>query len=220
MSSPANDDKKLQARVKSIKTEFNGFLKINRYEIEADRHEGGKETYERLVMERGHAVAVLAYDPKRDEIVMVNEMRPGILAAGGYPYTDTLPAGGIAKDETAVEAAIRETTEETGLTLKDARQIQDAYVSAGGTSEKISIVVGIVDTSAGSGIFGNENEKENIKTRMVSAPDFIREVKTGVNSDMKTIIAGYWLAENRDALRAQYTAGAPRNAKAGKPPQP
>lgn len=159
---------------------------------------------------------LLAYDPKRDEIVLVNEMRPGILAAGEYPYTDTLPAGGIAKGETAVEAAIRETTEETGLTLKDARQIQDAYVSAGGTSEKISIVVGIVDTSAGSGIFGNDNEKENIKTRMVSAKDFIHEVKTGVNNDMKTIIAGYWLAEHRDELRAQY---APK-AGGGKPPKP
>lgn len=111
---------------------------------------------------------------------------------------------------------MRETTEETGLTLKDPRQIQDAYVSAGGTSEKISIVVGIVDTSAGSGIFGCENEKENIKTRMVSAKDFIDEVKTGVNNDMKTIIAGYWLAEHRDALRAQYT---PKTGGA-KPPKP
>lgn len=216
MSDPTKDGKKLEARVKSVRSEFNGFLKINRYEIEADRHEGGKETYERLVMERGHAVAILAYDPKRDEVVLVNEMRPGILAAGEYPYTDTLPAGGIAKGETAIDAAVRETTEETGLTLKDARQIQDAYVSAGGTSEKISIVVGIVDTSAGSGIFGCENEKENIKTRMVSAKDFIDEVKTGVNNDMKTIIAGYWLAEHRDALRAQYT---PKTGGT-KPPKP
>lgn len=216
MTDPKPEDKKLQARVKSVKNEFNGFLKINRYEIEADQHEGGKATYERLVMERGHAVAILAYDPKRDEVVLVNEMRPGILAAGEYPYTDTLPAGGIAKGETAVNAAIRETMEETGLVLKGAKQIQDAYVSAGGTSEKISIVVGIVDTSAGAGIFGNDNEQENIKTRMVSAKDFINEVKTGVNNDMKTIIAGYWLAEHRDALRRQYapTAKAPKGPKA------
>ena len=35
MTDPKPEDKKLQARVKSVKNEFNGFLKINRYEIEA-----------------------------------------------------------------------------------------------------------------------------------------------------------------------------------------
>lgn len=193
-------DKKLKARVKNVKNEFNGFLKINRYEIEADMHEGGTQTYERLVMERGHAVAILAYDPVRDEVVLVNEMRPGILAAGEYPYTDNLPAGGIAQGETPVEAAVRETKEEAGLDLKDARVIQDAYVSSGGTSEKIAIVFGIVDTSGGSGVYGNEDESEDIKTRMVKSRDFIDDIRAGKINDMKTIIAGYWLSENKDEL--------------------
>jgi len=197
-------DRKLTARIKKVTPEFNGFLKVNRYEIEAERHEGGTDTYERLVMERGHAVAILAYDPRRDEVVLVNEMRPGILIAGEYPYTDTLAAGGIAQGETPVETAVREAQEEMGLELKDAREIQSGYVSSGGTSEKIHIVAGIVDTSKAGGIHGCADEHENIKSRIVSADKFIEEVRTGVNKDLKTIIAGYWLAENRAELRLKY----------------
>jgi ADP-ribose pyrophosphatase len=46
-------------------------------------------------MERGNAIAVLGHDPKRDEVVLANEFRPGALAAGDYPYRDNLVAGEI-----------------------------------------------------------------------------------------------------------------------------
>jgi ADP-ribose pyrophosphatase len=197
--------KKLEATVKNVTPEYKGFLTINRYEIEKDLHEGGKQDITWLVMERGHAVGILAYDPGRDEVVLVNEMRPGILAAGDYPYTDTLPAGGIARGETAIDAAVREMDEETGLTMKGARVIHEkAYVSAGGTSESIAIVFGLVDTSKAGGIHGNADEKENIKTTVLSSTEFMARIKSGEINDLKTIVAGYWLNENKLALQLEH----------------
>lgn len=197
--------KKLEAKVKKVTPEYKGFLTINRYEIEKDLHEGGKQDMTWLVMERGNAVGILAYDPRSDEVILVNEMRPGILAAGGYPYTDTLPAGGIAPGETPVDAAVRETQEETGLELKNARIIHDrAYVSAGGTSESISIVFGLVDRAKAGGIHGKEDEKENIKTVVMTSTEFMDKIKSGEINDLKTMVAGYWLIENRPALQLEY----------------
>lgn len=197
--------KKLEATVKNVTPVYKGFLTINRYEIEKDLHEGGKQDMTWLVMERGNAVGILAYDPGADKVVLVNEMRPGILAAGDYPYTDTLPAGGIARGETPVDAAVREMQEETGLELKGGRIIHDrAYVSAGGTSESISIVFGTIDISKAGGIHGNADELENIKTTVVSSAEFMEKIKSGEINDLKTMVAGYWLMENKPALQLEY----------------
>ena len=119
-------------------------------------------------MERGNAVAVLGHDPKRDEVVLANELRPGALAAGDYPYRDNLVAGKIEDAETALEAAVREMQEEAGLVLSDPVLIHSgAYVSPGGTSEKISLVYGVVDTRSVGGVHGNAAEDEDILSVVV-----------------------------------------------------
>ena len=193
------------ARITSVKDVFNGFLTLKELQIEADGHDGKKRNFKWLVMERGNAVTMLGYDPIRDEVVMGNEMRPGVLVAGDYPYTDNLPAGGIAKGESALETAIREMQEETGLELKDAYVVHPGlYPSSGGTSEKIAIVFGIIDTSKAGGVHGLAAEGESIGTIILKSDEFLRRVRSGEINDMKTVVAGYWLAENRDKIRRDY----------------
>src|SRR4051812_19676142 len=123
--------RKLSATIKAVTPVADGFLKLNRYQIEVEKHEGGTHELTWEVMERGHAVAVLGYDPARDEIVLINEIRPGALVAGDYPFTDNLVAGGIGKNETAIEAGVREMKEEANLDLTDPILIHPgAYVSS------------------------------------------------------------------------------------------
>lgn len=192
----------LTARILSKKPMASGFLSVNRYEFDTEKHDGGRQVVTREVMERGHAVAVLGYDPKRDAVVLVNEFRPGCLIAGDPPFTDNLCAGGVSEGESVIDAAAREMEEETGLELKDARVIHPgAFVSSGGTSEKIAIVMGLVDSSKAGGFHGNANESEDILTVVFSADEFIAQVKGGMITDLKTLVAGYWLADHRDSLR-------------------
>ena len=192
------------ATVKKVRPLFDGFLRLNEYEIEADTHAGGTITFTRLVMERGHAVAVLGYDPVRDEVVLVNEIRPGMLAEGEHPFADGLVAGGIGPEEAAVDAAAREMKEEADLDLREPFVIHPGlYVSSGGTSEKIVLVVGFVDTARAGGVHGNPDELEDIRTVVLSAEQFIDQARNGVITDMKTALAGYWLAEHRARLRSR-----------------
>ena len=152
------------------------------------------------MMERGNAVAILGHDPRRDEVVLGNEFRPGALLAGDYPYRDNLMAGAIDHGETPLEAAVREMQEEAGLVLRSPELIHPgAYVSSGGTSEKIAVVYGLVDTSLAGGVHGSVHENEDILTVVQSASVFIDRVRSGDINDFKTLVAGYWFAERHAA---------------------
>jgi len=186
----------LRATIRSRTLLHEGFLRVYRYEFEVEKHQGGARRISWEVMERGNAVAVLGHDPRRDEIVLANEFRPGALVAGEYAYRDNLVAGAIEHGETALGAAVREMQEETGLLLSHPVLIHSgAYVSSGGTSEKISLVYGTVNTSCAAGVHGNAAEDEDILTVVVPAKVFVERVRSGDINDLKTLVAGYWFAE-------------------------
>ena len=190
----------LKAAIHSKAPLHEGFLRLYRYEFDAEKHGGGISRTSWEMMERGNAVAVLAHDPVRDEIVLGNEFRPGVLVAGEYPYRDNLIAGGIKHEEAVLGAAVREMQEETGLVLADPVLIHSgAYVSSGGTSEKVAIVYGTVDTSRAGGVHGNATENEDILTVVLPAKVFIDRVRSGDINDLKTLVAGYWFAERQAA---------------------
>ena len=175
-----------------------GFLRLYRYVFDIEKHEGGRELITREVMERGDAVAVLGYDAQRDEVVLSNEFRPGVKAAGEYPYRDNLVAGAIDPGETAIDAAVREMHEEVGLELRQPLVIHHgAFVSSGGTSERIALVFGSLDTGNAGGVHGNSDEQEDILTVVLPARVFIARVRAGEINDLKTLVAGYWFAERR-----------------------
>jgi ADP-ribose pyrophosphatase len=187
---------RLKAVIRRKTTLHEGFLRVYRYDFEIDKHEGGSEVITRELMERGDAVAVLGFDPKRELVVLCNEFRPGVLLAGEYPFRDNLVAGAIDEGETALDAAVREMREETGLELREPEVIhRGAFVSSGGTSERIALVFGLVDAGDAGGVHGEAHQQEDILTVVLPAADFVARVRAGEINDLKTLVAGYWFAE-------------------------
>ena len=220
MTDTPKDDqapKRPEARIIQKDRVFDGFFKMDELTIEHDTHEGGSMTVKRLIFERGHAVAILGYDPARDQVLLVNEMRPGLLAAGDYPFNDSLPAGMIDKGEDEITAAKREMLEETGLVLKNPQLIHPgAYVSSGGTSERLALVFGTVDMASAGGVHGHASEGEDIKTVILTSDEFIQRAESGALKDMKSLVCAFWLAKNRDSIRTAYAASSAENDN---PPQ-
>lgn len=192
----------LHVEIRSTELLTDGFLKVRRYELDVEKHAGGRQTITREVMLRSPAVGILGYDPRRDEIVLVNEFRPGCFVAGGGPFTDNVAAGMTEDGESPLEAAVREMKEETGLDLRDPQLVHPgAYVSSGGTSEKVAIVFGFVDSSGAGGVHGNPHESEDILTVVLPAATFVERVRSAAITDLKTLVAGYWFAERWQQLR-------------------
>jgi ADP-ribose pyrophosphatase len=194
--------RQLRAVIRKRTPLHEGFLRVYQYEFDVEKHGGGIRRTSWEIMERGNAVAVLGHDPVRNEVVLGNEFRPGAIIAGDYPYRDNLVAGAIEDNEAPLEAAVREMKEEAGLVLSNPVLIHPgAYVSSGGTSEKISIVYGTVDTGLAGGVHGNAAEHEDILTVVLPAKVFIDRVRSGDINDLKTLVAGYWFAERHAASK-------------------
>ena len=91
---------------------YKGFFEIVRYRFRHRLFAGGwSGEIEREVLERGHAVAVLPYDPAADAVVLIEQFRIGALAAGFPPWQVEIVAGIIEEGEAIEAVARRETME-------------------------------------------------------------------------------------------------------------
>ena len=184
------------------KTPFQGYFRIDKYKLRHRRFAGGwTEPFYREVFERGHAAAVLPYDPLRDEVVMQEQFRIGALEAPGSPWLLEIVAGIIDAGESAEEVARREAVEEAGLQLQDLHHIQDYLASPGGTTERVWLFVGRVDSSNAGGIFGLAVEAEDIRVRVLPFEQAMVELAGRPINVASIVIAMQWLALNRDMLR-------------------
>src|SRR3546814_12056588 len=68
----------------------------------------------REVFERGHAAAVLLYDPARDRVVLIEQFRPGAYAAGFEPWLIAIVAGILEEGETPESVVSRAAEAEAG----------------------------------------------------------------------------------------------------------
>ena len=184
---------------------WRGFFRIDRFRLQHQLFAGGwGEPLSRELFERGHAAAVLPYDPRRDEVVMVEQFRIGALQAPGGPWLLEIVAGIIEPGEQAEQVVRREAIEEAGLELGRCEFISDYLVSPGGTSERIALYCGEVDADGAGGIHGLAEEGEDIRVTRLAYADLVELLDSGRLNSASVIIATQWLMMNRRRLREQW----------------
>ncbi len=146
---------------------------------------------EREIFERGHASAVLPYDPATDRLLLIEQFRAGALHEKN-PWLTELIAGIIEPGETPESVVIREAEEEAGIQLTRTRFIQEYLVSPGGTTEKIHLFYGEADLSEAGGHHGLLHEGEDIRVLLVSPGELFRMIDSGKISNAMTLIAAWW----------------------------
>lgn len=191
-----------QVRVIEQKLAFDGYFKVIRYRIVHSLFAGGEgPELSREIFERGSAVAVLPYDPERDEIVLIEQFRPGALGVEADPWLIETVAGIVEPDELVQDVAKREAKEEAGLDLGELLPVARFFASPGGSTETVDLFVARVDSAAAGGLFGLADEGEDIKVHVIGfdqAQAWLSEGKIKVGT---TIIALQWLLLHRDRLR-------------------
>jgi ADP-ribose pyrophosphatase len=186
---------------------YQGFFRIDRYRLRHRLFNGEwGPAITRELFERGHAAAVLPYDPIRDEVILIEQFRIGALDALGGPWLTEIIAGIIEANETPEDVVKRESLEEANCIITDLVPLYDYLVSPGGMTERIALFCGRVDATHAGGIHGATDEGEDIKVHVVSRVTALSYLTTGRINSASAIIALQWLALNREQLLKQWMA--------------
>lgn len=181
---------------------YRGFFRLEKYRLRHRLYDGSMSNeIERELFERGHAAAVLLYDPQRDRVVVQEQFRIGALELEGGPWLLEIVAGIIEPGESAEEVVRREAVEEAGCTIEALTFICEYLVSPGGTSERISLYCGMVDSRGVGGVHGLDTEDEDILVQTVPFDEVWTWLQEGEINSASPIIALQWLAMHRPALR-------------------
>jgi ADP-ribose pyrophosphatase len=184
---------------------FQGFFKVGRYFFRYGRYQGGQSAVlRREVFERGHAAAVLPYDPQSDEVVLIRQFRPGAYVAGRHAWTWEVVAGILKPGESPEDLGRREAVEEANLEIGEMIAMHDVVISPGACSETCAIFLGRVDTAKAGGVFGLEAEGENILVKVMPYAEARAMLDRDEIGNAIGVLALQWLALHRDEVRQRW----------------
>ena len=184
-----------------------GFFRMNRYTLRHKLFAGGwSAPLTRELFERGHAAAMLPYDPQRDEVVLLEQFRIGAVDGERSPWLLEMVAGIIEPGESTASVIHREAEEEAGLTVARSQFALSYLVSPGGTTERIDVFIGEVDSSLASGLHGLADEGEDIRVHVVSREQAYAWVESGRIDNAATVIALQWLQLHLDGVRQAWAS--------------
>jgi ADP-ribose pyrophosphatase len=185
---------------------FEGFFRIEKYRLRHRLFSGDwSQPLVREVFERGHAAAVLPYDPIRDEVILIEQFRVGALDAQDGSWLLEIVAGMIETGETAQDVVKRESIEEADCIISDLIPLYDCFVSPGGTTERVALFCGRVDSTHAGGVHGAAEEGEDIKVHVVPLDTALTFLNSGKITSASAIIALQWLALNRASVHTRWT---------------
>lgn len=181
-----------------------GFFGLEVLDLSHRRFDGGvSPTITREVFVSGDAVTVLPYDPVRDRVLLVEQFRAGPLGRGDpLPWQLEAIAGRVDPGETPEDAARREAVEEAGLVLGRLEPVAEYYPSPGAMTEYIYSYVALCDLPDGvAGVFGAEEEAEDIKGHLLSFDALMAAVVGGEVANAPMVLTALWLQRERGRLR-------------------
>lgn len=183
------------------KTVYQGYFRIDAYTLRHRKFDGTwTGEMRRELFERGHAAAVLLYDPALNRFVMCEQFRIGAYAGGMSAWQMEDVAGIIEEGETPEAVARREAEEEAGRTITDLWPIQRYLASPGGTTESIYLYLGRVSTEGAGGVFGLASENEHIRVTVMDEATIRNLMDAGKIENAATLIAVQWFFLNRERV--------------------
>lgn len=201
----SKDDVTIHSKNRIFKKRF----AIDEYIVSYKKFKGGR-THEvvREIFERdANAVAILPYDAIKDEVVLIEQFRPGALNNNKSPWLFEVVAGMIDEGESIFDAAKRELFEESGLELTsedDLYFVNSCYPSPGGTSEIVHIFIANIDSNKFLENAGLDCEDEDIRVFKIKSDEAFFHVKDGSICNCAALVSLMALQINKDEIKEKF----------------
>ena len=182
---------------------YSGFFALDTLRFRHRRYDGAlSPTVEREVFVSGDAVSVLPWDPQRDHVLLIEQIRAGLLARGeANPWNLEVIAGLVDRREAPEAAARREAAEEADLTLGRMETVAEYYSSPGAMTEFLTAFIAEADLDRAPGVHGLASEAEDIRTLVLPFETAMAAARRGEVRNAPALLLLLALAERRAALR-------------------
>jgi ADP-ribose pyrophosphatase len=199
----------MEWKIKQNKRNYDGYFKVDQLIVQHELFAGGlsKELMRERVS-RQNAVAVLPYDPNRDEVVLIEQFRVGALVDNqpdSNPWLTEVVAGLVEEGEGYEEVAIREALEEANCKIETMYHVASFFLTPGGFSELAHVYIGKTDTTNLGGVCGLEEEGEDIRVHVVASDQAIDMLHQGKIRSAIPMIAMYNFMQLRETLRKDWS---------------
>jgi nudix-type nucleoside diphosphatase (YffH/AdpP family) len=139
---------------------------------------------------RGNGAAILLYNPDKGTVILTKQFRMPIYENNKEESMSIEAcAGAIDDNDTALETILRETEEEVGYKIKNAKQVLTAYTSPGALTEKMYLFVAEYNeemkANEGGGL---EIENEEIEVLELQFSEAFEMMRNAEIIDAKTIM--------------------------------
>jgi nudix-type nucleoside diphosphatase (YffH/AdpP family) len=182
-----------------------GFFRMQDIDVRHKRFDGTRsDTLHREIFVAVDAAFVLPYDPVRDKVILVEQVRFGpMMRHDPNPWMLEPVAGIVDARETPEQAAHRESFEEAAVTLDHLEPVSAFYASPGSTTDYFYNYIGLCDLPQTEPYLGGlAAEGEDIRLHPLSFDHALALADSGEIQVGPLVLMLNWLARHRDRLRA------------------
>jgi len=167
----------------------NNWYTLRKISYELKKADGSVEIQSREAYDRGNGAVIMLYNTSRQTVVLTRQFRMPTFVNGNADGMLIEACAGLLDKDNPEECIRRETEEETGYKIKEAKKIFEAYMSPGSVTEILYFFIAEYDqsmkVSAGGGI---AHEQENIEVLEIPFRQALEMIDRGEIKDAKTIM--------------------------------
>jgi len=177
--------------IKIVKTEIlsDNWYTLKKVTYQYSKPDGTVQQQSREAYDRGNGAVILLYNTSAQTVILTRQFRIPTYINGNESGMLIEACAGLLDQDSPHDCIRRETEEETGYQIKEAKKIFEAYMSPGSVTEILHLFIAEYTNNMKVGDGGGlEEEEEHIEILEINIEEALHMIDTGEIKDGKTIM--------------------------------
>jgi len=177
--------------IKIVKTEIlsDNWYTLKKVTYQYSKPDGTVQQQSREAYDRGNGAVILLYNTSAQTVILTRQFRIPTYINGNESGMLIEACAGLLDQDSPHDCIRRETEEETGYQIKEAKKIFIAYMSPGSVTEILHFFIAEYTNNMKVGDGGGlEEEEEHIEILEINIEEALHMIDTGEIIDGKTIM--------------------------------